>query len=153
VVLSNASAFFMQSEKDAERIRALGAPPERVSLSGNLKYDMELPSETPLSHWLATEARKQGRSPIIVAGSVVATDEPLALIAFGTLQGEHPNALLVLAPRKPERFDAAADFIHESRRKFLRRSQLDIPAPSAAASAIHANGSIPRDVQVVLLDS
>jgi len=51
-------------------------------------------------------------------------EEPLALIAFGVLQGEHPNALLVLAPRKPERFEAAAEFIHESRRKFLRRSQL-----------------------------
>jgi len=150
--LSNASAFLMQSEKDAERIRALGAPTDRVSVSGNLKYDMELPSDTPLSDWLAAEATKQGRSPIIVAGSVVATEEPLALIAFGTLQGEHPNALLVLAPRKPERFDAAADFIRESRRKFLRRSQLDIPAPSAV-SATACNGSISRDIQVILLDS
>ena len=151
--LSNASAFLMQSEKDAERIRSLGAPPECVSVSGNLKYDMELPSETPLSRWLVTEAQKQGRSPIIVAGSVVATEEPLALIAFGTLQGEHPNALLVLAPRKPERFDAAADFIHESRRKFLRRSQIDVPAPSATPAAAHTNGSIARDIQVILLDS
>jgi 3-deoxy-D-manno-octulosonic-acid transferase len=152
-VLSNASSFLMQSEKDADRIRALGAPPERVSVSGNLKYDMELPSETPLSRWLAAEAQKQGRSPVIVAGSVVATEEPLTLIAFGTLQGEHPNALLVLAPRKPERFDAAAEFIHESRRKFLRRSQLDVPPPASAASAEHTNGSIPSEVQVILLDS
>ena len=154
--LSHATAFLMQSEKDAERIRALGAPPDRVCVSGNLKYDTELPAETPLSRWLATEAQKQGRSPIVIAGSVVATEEPLALIAFGTLQGEHPNALLVLAPRKPERFEAAADFIHESRRKFLRRSQLNIPAPSAsetAASASNSNGSIPRDIQVILLDS
>ena len=122
--LGNASAFLMQSEKDAERIRALGAPAERVSVSGNLKYDMELPAATPLSSWLEAEARRQGRSPIVVAGSVVAAEEPLALIAFGVLQGEHPNALLVLAPRKPERFEAAAEFIHESRRKFIRRSQL-----------------------------
>src|SRR6266404_4289938 len=112
--LGNASAFLMQSEKDAERIRALGAPAERVSVSGNLKYDMELPAATPLSSWLEAEARRQGRSPIVVAGSVVATEEPLALIAFGVVQGEHPNALLVLAPRKPERFEAAAEFILES---------------------------------------
>ena len=149
--LANASAFLMQSEKDAERIRALGAPAERVSVSGNLKYDMELPAETPLSSWLEGEARRQGRSPVVVAGSVVAAEEPLALIAFGVVQGEHPNALLVLAPRKPERFEAAAEFIHESRRNFIRRSQLALTghAPGAAAT----NGTISRDVTVILLDS
>jgi len=149
--LGNASAFSMQSEKDAERIRALGAPAERVSVSGNLKYDMELPAQTPLSDWLEAEARRQGRSPIVIAGSVVATEEPLALIAFGVVQGEHPNALLILAPRKPERFEAAAEFIHESRRKFLRRSQL--PVPPVQASGANGNGSIPQDVNVILLDS
>jgi 3-deoxy-D-manno-octulosonic-acid transferase len=150
--LGKASAFLMQSEKDAERIRALGAPPEHVSVSGNLKYDMELPDATPLSSWLEAEARRQGRSPIVVAGSVVATEEPLALIAFGVVQGEHPNALLVLAPRKPERFEAAAEFIQESRRKFIRRSQLALAnhAPGAAAST---NGTISRDITVILLDS
>ena len=150
--LGNAAAFLMQSEKDAERIRTLGAPADRVSVSGNLKYDMELPAATPLSTWLETEARRQGRSPIVVAGSVVATEEPLALIAFGVVQGEHPNALLVLAPRKPERFEDAAEFIHESRRKFIRRSQLALAGHTQAAAA-SSNGSIPRDVTVILLDS
>jgi 3-deoxy-D-manno-octulosonic-acid transferase len=149
--LGNASAFLMQSEKDAERIRALGAPGDRISVSGNLKYDMELPSETPLSSWLEAEARRQGRSPIVVAGSVVATEEPLALIAFGVVQGEHPNALLVLAPRKPERFEAAAEFIHESRRKFLRRSQLALSGHGPGAAS--TNGTISRDITVILLDS
>jgi 3-deoxy-D-manno-octulosonic-acid transferase len=150
--LANASAFLMQSENDAERIRTLGAPIDRVSVSGNLKYDMELPAATPLSSWLEAEARRQGRSPIVVAGSVVATEEPLALIAFGVVQGEHPNALLVLAPRKPERFKAAADFIHESRRKFIRRSELALTGHAAGTSA-GTNGSISRDVTVILLDS
>jgi 3-deoxy-D-manno-octulosonic-acid transferase len=150
--LGNASAFLMQSEKDAERIRALGAPSDRVSVSGNLKYDMELPAPTPLSSWLEAEARRQGRSPIVVAGSVVATEEPLALIAFGVVQGEHPNALLVLAPRKPERFEAAADFIHESRRKFIRRSELALSGHAQGTEAGN-NGSISRDVTVILLDS
>jgi 3-deoxy-D-manno-octulosonic-acid transferase len=150
--LANASAFLMQSEKDAERIRALGAPADRVSVSGNLKYDMELPAATPLSSWLEAEARRQGRSPIVVAGSVVATEEPLALIAFGVVQGEHPNALLVLAPRKPERFEAAAEFIQESRRKFIRRSQLALTGHAQGATPAN-NGSIPQDVTVILLDS
>ncbi len=152
--LSNASAFLMQSEKDADRVRALGAPADRVQVSGNLKYDLELPAPTPLSNWLATEIRRSGRSPIIVAGSVVATEEPHALIAFGTLQGEYPKALLVLAPRKPESFDDAAEFIDESHRKFIRRSQMPIPGPAAKQSDGNPNIiTIPDDVTVLLLDS
>jgi 3-deoxy-D-manno-octulosonic-acid transferase len=150
--LSNASVFFMQSEKDAERVRTLGAPAEHVYVGGNLKYDLELPAATPVSNWLAAEIKRTGRSPIIVAGSIVATEEPFALIAFGTLQGEYPNGLLVLAPRKPERFDSAAEYIDESHRKFLRRSQLPIPPPSQAALPT-GNITIPNDVTVVLLDS
>jgi 3-deoxy-D-manno-octulosonic-acid transferase len=151
-VLSIASGFLMQSEKDAERIRALGAPADRVDVSGNLKYDLELPAPTPLSNWLEAEARRGGRSPIIVAGSVVATEEPLALIAFGTLQGEYPKALLVLAPRKPECFEAAAEFIDESHRKFIRRSKLPIPGPTHSPG-VSQNGAISEDVTVILIDS
>jgi 3-deoxy-D-manno-octulosonic-acid transferase len=152
--LSNASAFLMQSEKDAERVRALGAPADRVRVSGNLKYDLELPASTPLSNWLATEIKRSGRSPIIVAGSVVAAEEPHALIAFGTLQGEYPKALLVLAPRKPECFDEAAEFIDESHRKFIRRSNLAIPGPGQSQALQPAeNSTIPNDVTVLLLDS
>ena len=152
--LSNASAFLMQSGKDAERVRALGAPADCVQVSGNLKYDLELPTPTPLSNWLATEIKRSGRSPVIVAGSVVATEEPHALIAFGTLQGEYPKALLVLAPRKPECFDAAAEFIDESHRKFIRRSRLPIPGPASKQSDGNSNAAnIPDDVTVLLLDS
>jgi len=153
-VLSDASAFLMQSEKDADRVRALGAPADRVRVSGNLKYDLELPAPTPLSNWLATEIRRSGRSPIIVAGSVVATEEPHALIAFGTLQGEYPKALLVLAPRKPECFDEAAEFINESHRKFIRRSRLPIPGPGQSQDIqLFDNSIIPDDVTVLLIDS
>jgi 3-deoxy-D-manno-octulosonic-acid transferase len=150
--LSGVTAFLAQSEKDAGRVRALGVAPGRVRVSGNLKYDIQLPEATPIANWLQGEARRRGRSPIIVAGSIVASEEPLALIAFGTLQGEHPQALLVLAPRKPERFEAAAEFIDESHRKYLRRSQLPVSAPSKAASQ-NGEPTIPDDVTVLLLDS
>jgi 3-deoxy-D-manno-octulosonic-acid transferase len=153
--LANASALLMQSHVDAERILALGAPADRVRVSGNMKYDQALPAPTPLSSWLESEAQRRKRHPIIVAGSVVATEEPLALIAFGVVQGEYPRALLVLAPRKPEHFQEAADFIHESRRKFIRRSELSIPAGKAqpGISAASNGASIPDDVTVLLLDS
>ena len=87
---------------------------------------------------------------------MVASEEPLALIAFGTLQGEYRNAFLVLAPRKPEQFAAAAEFIDESHRKFIRRSELPVPGPAQAsgrADGSSANSSLPNDVTVLLLDS
>jgi len=150
--LGHARAFLMQSARDAERVRELGAPAERVVVSGNLKYDQAVPDATPMSEWLAGEVERSGRRPLIVAGSVVSSEEPLALIAFGVVQGEFPNALLVLAPRKPECFQRAADFIQESRRKFVRRSELKIGGNGAASGASGA-AAISADVTVVLLDS
>lgn len=149
--LSSAAAFLMQTSQDAERIRFLGAPVDRVAVSGNLKYDMELPTPTPLSAWLGEESRRRGRWPVIVAGSIVATEEPLSLISFGVVQGDFPKALLVLAPRKPERFAAAAEFIDESHRKFIRRSELAVCGPGISGNG--AGRDIPDDVTVLLLDS
>src|SRR6266478_4331929 len=150
--LSRASGFWMQSEKDAERVKALGASTEKVKVGGNLKYDMELPKSTPLAEWLEAELQRSGRRPLIVAGSVVATEEPLALIAFGVAQGEYRKALMVLAPRKPERFEAAAAFITESQRKYVRRSSLNVL--SAGGQALGGKEMhIADDVTVLLLDS
>ena len=151
--LRNAAAFLMQTDADADRIRALGAPADRVKLSGNLKYDMLLPEPTPLSTWLEGECKRRQSWPIIVAGSVVATEEPLALIAFGVVQGDFRKAFLVLAPRKPERFAAAADFIEESHRKFVRRSELSIAGPGITPKADGNSNGIPEDATVLLLDS
>lgn len=153
-VLSQPAAFLMQTEEDAERLRLLGAPGDRISINGNLKYDQELPANSPLAAWLEKQVTERDRRPLVVAGSIVANEEPLVLIAFGTFQGDHPRALLVLAPRKPERFTAAAEFIDESHRKFLRRSQLPIPGPSGSVFAgPSADGVIPEDATVILLDS
>lgn len=151
--LSNGSAYLMQTETDAGRIRQLGAPTARVTVSGNLKYDMTLPQPTPLAEWLAEECKQKQRWPIIVAGSVVASEEPLTLIAFGVVQGDFPKALLVLAPRKPERFAVAADFIAESHRKFVRRSDLPVPGPGINHSGAGKFDGVPDDVTVLLLDS
>jgi 3-deoxy-D-manno-octulosonic-acid transferase len=151
--LGKASAFLMQTESDAQRIRALGAPSNRVVVSGNLKYDMALPEPTALSTWLEEECKRRQRWPVIVAGSVVATEEPLTLIAFGVVQGDFPKALLVLAPRKPERFAAAATFIDESHRRFVRRSDLPIAGPGITPKASANSHGIPDDATVLLLDS
>jgi 3-deoxy-D-manno-octulosonic-acid transferase len=151
--LGRAAAFWMQSEKDAERVKALGAPAARVHVGGNLKYDMELPKSTPLAEWLESEVTRGGRRPLIVAGSVVATEEPLALIAFGVVQGEHRKSLLVLAPRKPERFEAAAQFIEDSHQKWVKRTALRVASPSGQVANGSGETSIAGDVSVLLLDS
>ncbi len=149
--LANAAVFLMQTDRDAKRLRELGAPPEKVFVSGNLKYDMELPQPTALSVWLEAECKRLGRWPVIVAGSVVATEEPLALIAYGVAQGDFQKAFLVLAPRKPERFAAAAAFIDESHRRFVRRSELAVAGPGFSGET--GVREIPTDATVLLLDS
>jgi len=126
--LGRAAVFLMQSAENAERLLALGAPRDRVEVTGNLKYDVAPPADSPFAKWLELEVARGRRRPLIVAGSVVEDEEALVLIAFGTMQGQGicKDGLLVLAPRKPERFAAAAAHIEEAQRRFLRRSQLQL---------------------------
>jgi 3-deoxy-D-manno-octulosonic-acid transferase len=84
---------------------------------------------------------------------VVAAEEPLALIAFGVVQGEHRKSLLVLAPRKPERFEAAAQFIEDSHQKWVKRSAFRVASPTGQLMNGSNESSIASDVSVVLLDS
>ncbi len=148
-VLGNATLFLMQTEEDAQRLRALGAPVERVVVAGNLKYDLPTPASTPVVGWLESELRLHQQHPVIVAGSVTTGEEALVLIAFGIVQGQWPRALLILAPRKPERFDAAARLAEESNRKVQRRSQLSFEIAVDASR----DASLGEGVSVLLLDS
>ena len=144
-VLSDATLFLMQSEEDAARLRALGAPEDRILVTGNLKYDLAKLSESPLSAWLEGELAKTGRHPIVVAGSMLADEEVSVLRAFADVEREFPRALLILAPRKPEQFDNTAAIVAESGRKLLRRRDLVLNgAGNAALSDL---------VRVFLLDS
>jgi 3-deoxy-D-manno-octulosonic-acid transferase len=144
-VLSDATLFLMQSDEDAARLIALGAPRERVLVTGNLKYDLVESSESPLSAWLEVELAKSDRRPVIVAGSVLANEEVSVLRAFAEVEREFPRAILILAPRKPEQFDKAATVVVESGRKLLRRRDLILNGTGSAALAEPRN--------VFLLDS
>jgi 3-deoxy-D-manno-octulosonic-acid transferase len=151
-VLGDVRHFSMQTQEDAERIVALGAPGDRVSVNGNLKYDQEAPPEGPVVRWLRGQAQSRERWPVIVAGSVVADEERLVLKAYEAVQAEWPPALLVLAPRKPERFDAAAECLEELRLKFARRSGLHVPPMTEGT--LQGNGPcIADETSVVLLDT
>jgi 3-deoxy-D-manno-octulosonic-acid transferase len=128
-VLADADLFLMQSTDDARRIRLLGAPTDRVEVTGNLKYDVLPPAGGALFGWLEQQAREQERWPVIVAGSVVADEEEEVLAAFDPVQRKWRRAMLVLAPRKPERFATAAQIAEERGWKVVRRSRLDLGAP------------------------
>jgi 3-deoxy-D-manno-octulosonic-acid transferase len=121
-ILSDAALFLMQSEQDAARLLALGAPEQRVLVTGNLKYDLAEPPESPLSVWLKEELARNLRRPVLIAGSVMANEEAAVLRAFADVEREFPNALLILAPRKPDQFDNAADIVVRSGRKLVRRN-------------------------------
>ena len=136
-VLADASIYLMQSEADAARLLDLGAPKERVVVSGNLKYDLAPPHETEVSRWLAAEMRSSERGPLIVAGSVLAGEVSPVLAAFDEIEKRWPAALLVLAPRKPDQFDAAAAEVKNSGRDVVRRSTLSFDEDSNSALAVH----------------
>jgi 3-deoxy-D-manno-octulosonic-acid transferase len=123
-VLSDATMFLMQSDEDAARLIALGAPRGRVLVTGNLKYDLSESLESPLYSWLASELQTFNRFPVIVAGSVLANEEIAVLKAFTEIEREFPRALLILAPRKQDQFDNAAAIVVKSGRKLIRRRDL-----------------------------
>ena len=139
-ILSDAALFLMQSEEDAARLIALGAPGERVLVTGNLKYDLVEPCDSPLSAWLGAELATGERGPVVVAGSVLANEEAPVLRAFADVEREFPRALLILAPRKPEQFDHSAAIVTQSGRKLLRRREITLngSGPGALSEALAA---------------
>ena len=128
-VLHNADLFLAQSAEDARRLKEMGAPPARIEISGNMKYDHEPPPPAAFGDWLARQIHEQERWPLLVAGSVVAGEEEIVLAAYDIVQRQWRHALFVLAPRKPERFDAAVRAVEERGWKAIRRSSLDLDAP------------------------
>jgi 3-deoxy-D-manno-octulosonic-acid transferase len=144
-VLSDATLFLMQSDEDAARLIALGAPRGRVLVTGNLKYDLAESLESPFYSWLKSELETSNRCPIIVAGSVLANEELAVLKAFTEIEREFPRALLILAPRKPDQFDNAAAIVAKSGRKLIRRRDLVLNGSG--------NASFSEPGNVFLLDS
>lgn len=128
-VLHNADLFLAQSAEDARRLKEMGAPATRIEISGNMKYDHEPPPPAAFGNWLAQQIREQERWPLLVAGSIVAGEEEIVLAAYDIVQRQWRHALFVLAPRKPERFDAAVRAVEERGWKAIRRSSLDMHAP------------------------
>jgi 3-deoxy-D-manno-octulosonic-acid transferase len=114
--LKKISVFAMQTAEDAERIVALGAPRERVRVTGNIKFERPTPSAFPDASRLEEAAAAR---PIGIAASTGEGEEALVLEAWS---GCRPRPLLVLAPRRPERFDDVARLVQSRGLSLLRRS-------------------------------
>jgi 3-deoxy-D-manno-octulosonic-acid transferase len=106
-MLSNADLLCAQTRVDAQRLRNLGAPEHLIHVTGNLKFDVELPAQlleeahVVRGHW--------GRQrPVLIAASTHAGEERKVLEAFAVLKRRYPKLLLVLVPRHPERFQSVA---------------------------------------------
>jgi 3-deoxy-D-manno-octulosonic-acid transferase len=124
-VLAEMDAFLMQGEAHAERLRAMGAPPQRVRVTGNLKFDaLEAPRA---SEALARVLSGADGRPLWVAGSTMAGEEELVLAAFRAAREQAPELRLVLAPRHPERFEEVLAKTGAAGFECARRSTLSGP--------------------------
>jgi 3-deoxy-D-manno-octulosonic-acid transferase len=123
-VLSCFSAVAMQTEQDARRIVALGVDPERVTVTGNMKFDVAPPPETvtPFLSWLRDERERGGLW--FVAGSTHEGEEEAVLSAFGDARSVNRSVRLLLVPRHPERFDAVAQLCGRRGWQVTRKTEI-----------------------------
>jgi 3-deoxy-D-manno-octulosonic-acid transferase len=125
-----------QGEGDAERFRALGAAAERTHVTGNLKFDLTLPPDISERGRALREQYAPSRS-VWAAGSTHGGMEEEAVIAAQRHVGtNHPDTLLVLAPRHPNRFDEVAAWLERQGIAFARRSQSSAPAAAGAGASV-----------------
>jgi 3-deoxy-D-manno-octulosonic-acid transferase len=117
--LSRLSCVLAQSETDAERLKAIGCLPQRVTVSGNLKFDVRIAEEAEAT--LQLKALAQGLR-FVVAGSTLEGEEAALLEAWPRLLEADPQLAMVLAPRHPERFGAVAALLDKSGVAWVRRS-------------------------------
>jgi 3-deoxy-D-manno-octulosonic-acid transferase len=151
-VLADVDRFCMQSDESARRIVDLGADPARVTVTGSLKFDsLESPA--------AAAGRGEGRvlryfripatRPVFMAASTVKGEESPVLAAFAAVRRVHPSTLLIMAPRKPERFAEAEALSRAEGLRVVRRKELAVDAePRADVIILDTIGELAHLFQV-----
>src|SRR6185437_13700727 len=119
-MLGRLARVLAQSAMDAERLRAIGCAPERVTVAGNLKFDVRAAGETDATRQLKARAHDLR---IVVAGSTLEGEEAALLEIWPRLLQADAQLAMVIAPRHLERFDAVAGMIDKSGIPWVRRSQ------------------------------
>jgi 3-deoxy-D-manno-octulosonic-acid transferase len=125
------SRVLAQSETDAERLRTIGCRPERVTVAGNLKFDVRAAVEAEATRELK---RRAGGLRLVVAGSTLEGEEAALLEAWPRLLAADARLVLLLAPRHPERFGAVAALLDRSGLAWVRRSNWRAAEPSSGAA-------------------
>ncbi len=153
LVLDHVDRFCMQSEESARRIVDIGADPSRVTVTGSLKFDsLEVPTAESLGRGPGRVLRFFRASPgrvVIIAASTLKGEEDLVLSAFRRVKDQAPDALLVLAPRKPERFAEAEAIARREGFSVVRRSDLPIDAePRQDVVVLDTIGELARLFQI-----
>jgi 3-deoxy-D-manno-octulosonic-acid transferase len=130
-VLGDVDRFCMQSDESARRIIDIGADPSRVTITGSLKFD-SLESPAVAAGRGAGRVLRSFRIPaakvVFIAASTLKGEEPMALAAFAAVRRSHPSALLIIAPRKPERFAEAEALARAEGYRVVRRTDLAVDA-------------------------
>lgn len=122
-MLGNIGVFAMQSQEDARRIIALGAQPERVVVTGNLKTDLSPPDGGGKFLW--QRLLGLGEDDFVwIAGSTHRGEDAVVLDAFARLRSRFPQLVLLLAPRHPERVPEVERLVVERGLSSVRRSEL-----------------------------
>lgn len=139
LALQRVRHFCMQSRQDKERILELGAPPERVNQTGNLKYDYALhpdPEKQELVETLGRRLKSEPGDLLWVCGSTREGEEEILLESFSLLRKDFPNLTLLLAPRHPHRVPAIEKLLQSYGFSYGKRSELKVfPSQPGAANA------------------
>jgi 3-deoxy-D-manno-octulosonic-acid transferase len=132
-LLGYVSLFLAQSEENAERLRRIGAPAERVRVSGNLKYDVRTPSGNAMAEMIGSHLPEGAR--VVVCGSTLEGEERMLLDAWPKILQAEPKAVIVLAPRHPDRFKAVGALVETSGTALQRATEFrERPGEIAAGS-------------------
>jgi 3-deoxy-D-manno-octulosonic-acid transferase len=136
------SLVLARSDADAARFARLGVPAGNVRVTGNIKYDLEA-DETPLE-WADTVRAAAVDRPILVAGSTMEGEEAVVLDAVAGLAENGQQALAVVAPRHPERFDEVAGLVEARGLAMARRSSDRQPTTETRVFLIDTIGELAR---------
>jgi 3-deoxy-D-manno-octulosonic-acid transferase len=130
-LLRRVDVLAVQTDEYARCYRALGAPPERVRITGSVKYDgIVLDRQNTRTQELRRILGVQKSDLIWIAGSTQAPEEEIALRIFRRLKDRQPNLRLFLVPRQKERFGEVAALLERCGEPFVRRSKLGTPLVS-----------------------
>ncbi|MDA0587866.1 MAG: 3-deoxy-D-manno-octulosonic acid transferase [Planctomycetota bacterium] len=152
-LISSFDQLAVQSDEYARRFIKLGATPDRVIVTGSVKFDrVATDRENPQTQALRAAFGLKSHESVFVAGSTVAPEENVALEAWQEVRRQHPKLRLILVPRHKERFEEVAQLVESRNLNLLRRSQSTSESDSARSPLGEAGADQSLSVEAFLND-